>query len=97
MSLILLASSLFAQPGKHRSVEISFRGVALSVISQRCLPESKVPYVGDDFIDFSDMAARYRLENQGKENIYYLADHVLSSIEPAGFVLFRRTRGGMGG
>jgi hypothetical protein len=91
--MIACCLSVFAQSEKQRSVENSFRGIRLSFLSQRCLPKDKVPYVGDDFIDFSDMLVRFRLENRGKGDIYYLADNILSSIEPAGFQLSRKSKG----
>ena len=70
----------------------SFHGVTLSFLSQRCLPKDKVPYVGDDFIDFSDMVTKFRLENTGPNEIYYLGDNILNSIEPVGFQLQRKSR-----
>jgi len=90
--MLILAPAAFSQTGNERSYENRYRGVALSVLSQRRIPKDKVPYVGDDVIDFSDMVVKFRLENQGKEDIYYLADDVMSSIEPVGFQIFRKSR-----
>jgi hypothetical protein len=64
-------------------------GVTLSLLSQRCLPKNKVPYMGDDFIDFSDMTTRFRLSNRSSKDVYYLADGVTSTADPVGFELFR--------
>ena len=80
---------IFAQSPK--APDNSFHGVTLSFVSQRCLPKDKVPYVGDDFIDFSDMVTRFRLENAGANQIYYLGDNILNSIEPVGFQLQRKS------
>ena len=90
--LLLFCPAASSQTGNERSYANSYRGVTLSVLSQRWIPRNEVPYIGDDVIDFSDMIVRFRLENRGRENIYYLADNALSSIEPVGFQLFRQRR-----
>ena len=91
--VLLLAPLTFSQKGNERSYENSYRGISLCVVSQRWIPQGKVPYVGDDVIDFSDMIVRFRLENRGKEDIYYLADNAMSSIEPVGFQVFQKAKG----
>ena len=92
-TLILLSLPVtFSQTGNERTYDISHRGVTLSVISQRRIPKDKVPYVGDDVIDFSDLIVKFRLENRGNEEIYFLADDAMSSIAPVGFQLFRKSR-----
>ena len=77
---------------KGNDKENSFRGVTLTVLSQRLIPQNQVPYVGDDVIDFSDLIVRFRIENRGKEDIYYLADVVSNGIEPVGFQLLRDSK-----
>jgi hypothetical protein len=91
--ILLFSPAVFSQTGNERSYENGYRGVSLSVVSQRWIPKEKVPYVGVDVIDFSDMIVRFRLENRGKEDIYYLADNAMSSIAPVGFQVFRKTEG----
>jgi hypothetical protein len=92
-----MALSLFVQASgqsvHQRSADNNFHGVTLTFLSQRCLPRDKVPYVGDDFIDFSDLVTRFRLENKGPEEVYYLANNILNSIEPVGFQLSRNGSG----
>jgi hypothetical protein len=80
---------IVAQSPKAPDNENTFHGVTLSFVSQRCLPSDKVPHVGQDFIDFSDLVTRFRLANTGSQEVFYLVDHVLSGIEPVGFQLFR--------
>jgi hypothetical protein len=89
--LVVLAPvtcATFAQSSKPRDGENTFRGAVLTFVSQRCIPSKKVRYVGDDF-DFSDLITRFRLENHGANEIYYLADNLLNGIEPVGFQLYR--------
>ncbi len=91
--MLLFSHAALSQTGNERSYENSYRGITLSVLSQRWIPKDKVPYVGDDVIDFSNLVVRFRLENRGNEEIYYLADDALNSIAPVGFQLFRKARG----
>jgi hypothetical protein len=70
--IFLSSPAAFSQTGNERNYANSYRGVTLSVLSQRWIPKDKVPFIGDDVIDFSDMVVRFRLENRGKEDIYYL-------------------------
>ena len=96
IALILILSfclGTFAQAVEKHTDKSSFNGVALSVLSRRWIPKQKVPYVGDDVIDFSDMIVKFRLENRCGVEIYYLADNVAGSIEPVGFQLSRRSKG----
>jgi hypothetical protein len=75
---LIVASNLLASvlnchvfaTGNERTYEISHRGVTLFVISQRRI-QDKVPYVGDDVIDFSDLIVKFRLKNAGTEEIYF--------------------------
>lgn len=85
-------STVVAQSPKVRENGNTFRGVTLSFRSQRCLPKKEVPYVGDDFIDFSDMTTRFRLSNGSSKDVYYLASAVTSTADPVGFQLFRPNR-----
>src|SRR6266852_10001118 len=94
LSIVIFLCGVVAQPQKVRDNSTTFPGVTLSFISQRCLPRNKVPYVGDDFIDFSDMTSRFRLRNGGSKDIDYLADAVTSSADPVGFQLSRPNKRG---
>jgi hypothetical protein len=66
---LLLCKTVFAQSIKTLSGN-NFNGVTLTFLSQHCFPKDKVPYVGEDLIDYSDMNNIFRLENKGKNEIY---------------------------
>jgi hypothetical protein len=87
--IAVVLCTVVAQSPKVLNNGNTFPGVSLSLLSQRCLPKNKVPYVGDDFIDFSDMTTRFRLSNGSSKDVYYLADAVTSTADPVGFQLFR--------
>jgi hypothetical protein len=87
--IAVVLCTVMAQSPKVANNGNTLPGVTLSLLSQRCLPKNKVPYVGDDFIDFSDMTTRFRLSNRSSKDVYYLADAVTSSADPVGFQLFR--------
>lgn len=90
-TFLLICPNLFAQKTKTVSGNI-FKGSTLTYLSQRCLPKDKVPYVGEDVIDYSDMITRFRLENNGKDEIYFLTSTISNNISPWGFVLFRKNK-----
>jgi hypothetical protein len=89
---LIACAVIVAQSPKPRDGENKFHGVVLTFVSQRCVARNKVPYVGDDFIDFSDLTTRFRLANTGTEEIFYLADDITTAKEPVGFQLFRPTK-----
>lgn len=88
---LLVCKTVFTQAIKTIDGN-NFKGATLTFLSQKCLPKDKIPYVGEDLIDFSDMNNRFRLENNGKEEIYFLASSISNSISPEGFVLFRKSK-----
>ena len=88
----LCSLAVFSQTGNERSYENSYRGVSLTVVSQRWIPKDKVPYIGVDVIDFSDVIVKFRLENRGNQDVYYLADDAISSVVPVGFQVSRGAR-----
>jgi len=91
--VVLISLCIASLPRSVKSPRYEIvKGVILSVISRRWIPKSQVPYVGDDVIDFSDMIVRFRLENRGRQDFYYLADNVLEGIQPVGFQLRRKQR-----
>jgi hypothetical protein len=92
--IAVVLSTVVAQSPKVLNNGNTFPGVSLSLLSQRCLPKKKVPYVGDDFIDFSDMTTWFRLSNGSSKGVYYLADAVTSTADPVGFQLFRPSKRG---
>ena len=71
--IAVVLCTVVAQSPKVLNNGNTFPGVGLSLLSQRCLPKNKVPYVGDDFIDFSDMTTRFRLSNGSSKDVYFLA------------------------
>ncbi len=95
-TIILIFTLFFYAPVFSQTTKTvkgnSFKGVTLIYLSQRCLPADKVPYVGKDIIDYSDMITRFRLENNSKEEIYFLTSMGSNLILPQGFVLFRKSK-----
>lgn len=88
--LLTFGYYVFAQSVNQPDTENGYRGVTLSLVSQQCISKDRVFAIGDDdFSNVSDMFVIIRLENQGKENIYYLSEDVRKSILPAGRQLYR--------
>ena len=92
--VLFSCTTIFAQTEKKNDNGNNFNGVTISYLSQRCLPPDKVPYISPsgDFIDSSDMIVRFRIENNGKQDIYYLAASVFNSISPVGYRLSRKSK-----
>jgi hypothetical protein len=92
VGLVLLFCAV-AYSQKIKTVEgNTYKGVTLTYLSQKCFPKDKVPFKGPDFIDYSDMNNRFRLENNSKKEIYFLVSTILMSISPEGYVLHRKSK-----
>ena len=87
---LVCCTVLFAQSASSENSNV-LHGVALTFVSQRCLPKTEVPYVGDDFIDYSDMSSKFRLVNRSSTDIYYLVA-VVTDTQPVGFQLVRANK-----
>ncbi|MBK6749136.1 MAG: hypothetical protein IPG67_03785 [Acidobacteria bacterium] len=89
---LLVCQSVLAQSIKTVSGN-NFNGTTMTFVSQRCLPKDKVPYIGEDLIDYSDMNNVFRLENKGKREVYFLASTISNSVSPERLCLIPTNQG----